>query len=223
MPVVVRILSEGVELTLPAGKVLGRDDFPQLDPEAARRISSAHAQITPRAEGLLLRPLRGEVRVDGRSVAESPIAAGQVWWLAPGLELLVLSVAPDVPGWEPTTAPLTWTRQPGLVLISAASQQSLEIRGTQAGILHSLLEAPTLGQAWEPIAARVLEHYQNIPPQRRDPKAFRNLFDYHCGQLRRALEPFMACVDPLREPPMLWISGSLLHLRWVPLRDRLQG
>jgi len=87
------VLEESEEsFALGPGDIIGRSDSAALCVEDPR-ISEAHALVSLRGQALMLLPLRGRFRVDGKAVTEIALQAGLIVELASGLTLRCESVA----------------------------------------------------------------------------------------------------------------------------------
>lgn len=219
---------------LPDGRLVeaGPDAIVGRSPVAAvrledARLSTVHAELSNRPEGLKLIARGGRIRVLGRAVREALLVPGLAIDLAPGLTVVVESVERDAEEVVPPTA-----GREHLVLRQCADEVRIHrgldgdpvvvLAGVSARIVDLLLEAGDTGARWGELAEAVWPDEGALRRRLResgrvgdddwtevDERRLRNRWDQAIRLLRRSIEP-------VRGGTLLDLEGGMLRLRLGP-------
>ena len=186
---------------LSSDAVIGRSSAAALridDP----RVSTIHAELSWRAEGMVLLARGGRLLVHGRGVREVVLVCGLEVALAPGITLKVV----EVTGGSDTPVPPTAGRErlrflvgDGVVVVGSGNDESRSLTGIPAQLLAALLHAGGW-VPWERIAEELWPdegavRRSTLAGQSRawtdvDERRLRNRFDQHLRSLRKELAPY---------------------------------
>lgn len=210
-------LADGTLREVGPAAVFGRGPAAHLridDP----RVSTVHAELSWRPEGLTLLARGGRLRVDGRGVLQVLVTPGLRVELAPGLVLEAVTVercadqvVPDTDGRRTRRYAVGETST--VVFDPDLPPQGWLLGGVAGHLLASLVRAGERGEAWDVLACRLWPDDARIRATPAwtsiDERRLRNRFDQHLRMLRLQL-------DGLKAPPAVEVTGGVVRVHIPP-------
>lgn len=207
-------LPDGTQVAAAAHAVVGRSPIAAVrldDP----RVSTIHAEVSWRDDGLVLLARGGRLVVHGRAVRELLLEAGQQVVLVPGVVLDVVDVVEGAAAPIPPTAgraALRWRVSEARVTVHRGdeAEPTVDATGTLARVLGEIVRAGEAGCPWDRAAERVWPEDGRIRERTRvspgstddwteaDERRLRNRWDQQLMQVRKVLEPLRTGIVEVR-------------------------